>query len=285
MANKCDNAANSALFSVDPEKCLKCGLCVKDCAFRVITKDDNGMPEMKHPEKCMRCQHCFAICPTGAVTFDGISSNEAIPLNEALLPDAVQVEHWMKTRRSVRSFSDEDVDPEVLDKILKQLGNSPTGCNAHALTFICYPDRAAMKKFKSAILSAIEEHNDGLKLLPRWIAIPAINLRNGKDDLFFRGASGILIVACDETANSVTTPQEDVTIACSNFELLANANGISTCWCGFLKLIQNEIPELLEKAVGIRRSTPFYAMLFGKGKSRYARGVERGDYAKIEYRR
>ncbi|MBO5940472.1 MAG: nitroreductase family protein [Kiritimatiellae bacterium] len=276
---------DSMLFRVDSEKCLKCGLCVKDCAFRVITTGDDGMPVMKRPDKCMRCQHCFAICPTGAITFDGISSNEAILSSEAHLPDAVQVEHWMKTRRSVRSFSDEDVDPEVLDKVLNLLGNSPTGCNAHALTFTCYPNRAAMDKFRKAVLSAIEEHRGETALLPRWLAIPAINLRNGKDDLFFRGATGILIVSCDEKAYSVTTPSEDVTVACSNFELLANANGISTCWCGFLKIIQNEIPELLEKVVGIRRSTPFYAMLFGKSNVKYVRGVERGAYAKIEYKR
>jgi hypothetical protein len=30
--------------------------------------------------------------------------------------------------------------------------------------------------------------------------------------------------------------------------------------------------------------TPFYAMLFGKSAINYARGVERGEYAKIDYR-
>jgi nitroreductase len=116
------------------------------------------------------------------------------------------------------------------------------------------------------------------------LAVPAILMRNGKEDIFFRGASGILIVACDESMPMVTTPNEDVAIACSNFELLANANGIATCWCGFLKIITNEVPELLEKVSGISRTTPFYAMLFGKSAINYARGVERGEYAKIDYR-
>ena len=121
-------------------------------------------------------------------------------------------------------------------------------------------------------------------MLPRSLAVPAILMRNGKEDIFFRGASGILIVACDESMPMVTTPNEDVAIACSNFELLANANGIATCWCGFLKIITNEVPELLEKVSGISRTTPFYAMLFGKSAINYARGVERGEYAKIDYR-
>ncbi len=276
---------NIELFKVDGEKCLRCGLCVNDCAFKALSAGKDGFPLMSHAEKCMRCQHCFAICPAGAITFDGISPKDTPAVGELDLPNDVQIENWMKTRRSVRNFRDEDVDGAVLDKVLKILANTPTGCNAHALTFTCLPDRASLKKFKAAFLSAIEEHREGTKLLPRWLAIPAIRLRNGREDVFFRDAAGLLIVSCDETAPSVTTPLEDVAVACSNFELIANANGISTCWCGFLKLVQNEVPELLEKTLGIRRSTPFYAILFGKGTIRYARAVERSAYAKIEYRR
>jgi nitroreductase len=250
----------------------------------VLSIDDNSLPAMPHPEKCMRCQHCFAICPTGAITFDGVKSSDAMEVKGLSLPSAEQVSNWIKSRRSIRRFLPDDVDPAILDKVLKLLANSPTGCNARSLTFTCYPNRAAVDEFRSAFLKAVEEHRDGAKLLPRWLAIPAIKLRKGGDDIFFRGASGILIVSSDETASGVTTPMEDVTIACSNFELIANANGIGTCWCGFLKLVQNEIPELLEKAAGIRRTTPFYAILFGKSAVKYARCVERGAYASIVYK-
>jgi ferredoxin len=271
-------------FKVDSSACVKCGACVRDCAFKVLSVDDNSLPAMPHPEKCMRCQHCFAICPTGAITFDGVKSSDAMEVKGLSLPSAEQVSNWIKSRRSIRKFQPDDVDPAVLDKVLKLLANSPTGCNARSLTFTCYPNRAAVDEFRSAFLKAVEEHRDGAKLLPRWLAIPAIKLRKGGDDIFFRGASGILIVSSDETASGVTTPMEDVTIACSNFELIANANGIGTCWCGFLKLVQNEIPELLEKAAGIRRTTPFYAILFGRSAVKYARCAERGAYASIVYK-
>ena len=272
------------LFAVDAGKCVKCGRCVKECAFKALAVRDDSLPAMAHPERCMRCQHCFAVCPAGAIAFDGISPDAAVAAKGADLPCAEQVENWMKLRRSVRAFADEDVDAAVLENVLRLLANSPTGCNARSLTFTCYPARKAMDGFRASFLKAIEEHRDGTKLLPRWLAVPAIRLREGKEDMFFRGASGILIVSSDETAPGVTTPVEDVAIACSNFELLANANGISTCWCGFLKIVQSVVPELLEKAAGIRRTAPFYAMLFGKGAVSYSRGVERGGYAKIDFR-
>jgi hypothetical protein len=40
----------------------------------------------------------------------------------------------------------------------------------------------------------------------------------------------------------------------------------------------------LEKPSSLRRTTPFYAMLFGRPGVKYPRGVLRGDYATIDYR-
>lgn len=272
------------LFEVDGSRCVKCGACVRDCAFRALRTGDDGLPRLAAPERCMRCQHCLAICPAGAVTLDGKRPEDSVPTKGLALPGADAVANWMVTRRSVRNFKAEDVDRTVLDRVLRVLGNTPTGCNARALTFTCMPDRESMDRFRREFIHVIERHRDGTKLLPRWLAIAAIKLRRGGEDVFFRGAPGMLIVSSDESAPSVTTPREDATIACSNFELLANANGIATCWCGFLSLVQREVPEILENTIGIRRTSPFYAMLFGKAAVRYARGVQREGYANIVYR-
>lgn len=273
------------LFKIDGSKCVKCGACVRDCAFRALRSGEDGLPRLAAADRCMRCQHCLAICPVGAITLDGKRPEDSKPLKGLVLPSAEAVANWMVTRRSVRNFrKDEDVDRATLDRVLKVLGNTPTGCNARALTFTCMPDRASMDRFRKDFIKVIERHRDGTKLLPRWLAIAAIKLRKGGEDVFFRSAPGMLIVSSDVSAPSVTTPREDATVACSNFELLANANGIATCWCGFLSLVQREIPEILEDTIGIGRNNPFYAMLFGKSAVRYMRGVQRGDYANIVYR-
>lgn len=273
------------LFKIDDSKCVRCGACVRDCAFRALRSGEDGLPRLAAADRCMRCQHCLAICPVGAITLDGKRPEDSKPLKGLALPSAEAVANWMVTRRSVRNFrKDEDVDRATLDRVLKVLGNTPTGCNARALTFTCMPDRASMDRFRKDFIKVIERHRDGTKLLPRWLAIAAIKLRKGGEDVFFRSAPGMIIVSSDVTAPSVTTPREDATVACSNFELLANANGIATCWCGFLSLVQREIPEILEDTIGIGRNNPFYAMLFGKSAVRYMRGVQRDDYANIVYR-
>lgn len=272
------------LFEVDAAKCVKCALCVRDCAFKALKTGDDGAPVMADAAKCMKCQHCFAVCPKGAIRFDGHCADEAQGTAGLALPSANEVENWLSVRRSTRRFADADVDRATLDRIFRAMGNVPTGCNARSLTFTCYPDRASMSRFKASFIHAIENHRDGSRLLPRWLAVPAIRMRKGGEDLFFRGATGMVIISSDETNPAVTTPREDVAAACAYFEMIAQANGLATCWCGFLKLVQEAVPELLEITSSIRRTTPFYAMLFGKPGIRYTRSVVREGYAKVEYK-
>lgn len=103
-------------FQVDSSACLRCGACVRDCAFKVLSLGKAGMPEIGNPKRCMRCQHCIAVCPVGAITFDGVRSSDVETVKNLNLPNADQVANWIKSRRSIRKFADEDVDPETLEK-------------------------------------------------------------------------------------------------------------------------------------------------------------------------
>ena len=160
------------IFEVEESKCLKCGACVRDCAFRALRSGDDGLPRLAFPDRCMRCQHCLAVCPVGAVTFDGRRPEDSLPVKGLALPGLDAVENWMRTRRSMRRFAAEDVDRATLERILKVLGNTPTGCNARALTFTCFPTRKAMDGFRNDFIKAIEQHREGTRRKrggKRWI--------------------------------------------------------------------------------------------------------------------
>ena len=109
----------------------------------------------------MRCQHCLAICPKGAVTFNGKRPEDSLPVEGLAVPSIVQMENYMRVRRSVRRYRDCDVERQVLERIFKALGNSPTGCNARNLKFTCFATRKAMDEFREKFIRAIEEHRDG----------------------------------------------------------------------------------------------------------------------------
>ena len=268
-------------FEVDPAACIRCGACVRDCAFRALKSASDGAPVLAEPDKCMRCQHCLAVCPTGAVRLDGHAAGQCVQAAGAELPTPEAVRNWLALRRSVRQYGDSDIDTELLASMLEALGNTPTGCNAGALTFTCFPNRQAMASLREEFRKLAEASE---KPLPRWLAVAVAKMRSGGSDLVFRGASGLLVVSSDTGNPAVTSPREDVTIACSNFELLANAHGLATCWCGFLGLAEEVLPGLVEKLAGVPSGHPFAAMLFGHPVVRYPRGVVRDNVARIVYR-
>ena len=52
-------------FSVDRDKCLKCGLCYRVCPTGNITRSEEG--EISFDGKCILCVKCFNLCPANAV--------------------------------------------------------------------------------------------------------------------------------------------------------------------------------------------------------------------------
>lgn len=58
----------------DKEKCVKCGLCVKDCPgyLLVLDKKTEDVPHIVEAWKkeCWHCGNCRISCPSEAVSFE-----------------------------------------------------------------------------------------------------------------------------------------------------------------------------------------------------------------------
>ena len=48
------------MFEIDKEKCIHCGLCVKDCSPKALQFNDEKIPVIDE-KKCFKCQHCLAV--------------------------------------------------------------------------------------------------------------------------------------------------------------------------------------------------------------------------------
>ena len=124
---------------IDEEKCIRCGLCVKDCTAGVLEQAENEVPKIAEngEKRCIKCQHCLAVCPTGALSIFGKNPQDSDSIREVNSDDVLNL---IKSRRSYRHYKQENLDKETMDKLKNMLNWVPTGCNNHRLHFAFIDD-------------------------------------------------------------------------------------------------------------------------------------------------
>lgn len=269
-------------FTIDEQKCTKCGFCVNDCPAGII--DMNTVyPAIATEQEaaCFKCQHCLAVCPTGAISILGKNPENSQPL-KGNLPDPGRLETLIKGRRSVRQYRDENLAPELIQRLLDVAWHAPTGHNARRVMFTVIDDKGVMAKFR-------EEVMQGLTRVVRENRLPAgmgfvadlVSLwEERRVDTVFRGAPHLIVASAPKV---VATPEADCLIALSYFELFAQSLGVGTVWNGIAKLTFNDLVPELRKTLGISNNHLIgYAMAFGKPEVNYHRTVEQ-DKTNIAY--
>ncbi len=100
------------------DTCTKCGLCAKDCVTNIIDLD-SGYPHIPAEKEkfCLKCKHCLAICPTAALSILGKKPEQSREL-KGNLPDPQQLETLIKGRRSIRHYKNENLEPELMQRLL-----------------------------------------------------------------------------------------------------------------------------------------------------------------------
>ncbi len=260
-------------FKVDESLCVSCGACVKDCLHQALRMD--MYPVMVDEGHCIRCQHCLAVCPTGAVSIMGTAASDCTPL-AGNIPEPRQLDTLFKGRRSVRHYKRENVSPALLQELLDSAAYAPTGSNAQNLLVSVVDDIAAMDAFREAVYLRLDELAE-TGAMPdcqrRAFFLSAGKLwKAGGWDGIFRSAPHCVIVA---NAKNATCVEQDPLIYLSYFELMAQARGIGTLWCGLLYwCLRDVLPDFLPR-LGIPDTHQLgYAMLFGYPSINYRRTVE-----------
>lgn len=271
-------------FKVDKSKCIRCGLCIKDCSCSVLEFDENKNPRVAENGeiRCMECQHCLAVCPTGAISILGKNPDESLIPQKEKSPDVIL--NQIQSRRSVRHYKQANLDKETLAKLKNMLNWTPTGCNDHRLLFAFIDDIDAMADFKEKVYDKLKklcEKKPFPKDAERFLSHLESNIMSeNRRDILFRNAPH-LIVAC----SPVDAPCADVDpiIALSYFELYAQSLGVGTVWCGLVQTCLNVLPELSAELKIPQGYKPVYCMLFGYPAIKFKRIIQPEPYKMVSY--
>ncbi len=254
------------LLVVDPTKCKRDGLCVDECPRLLIElRPQSPVPTPREGAEslCNNCGHCLAVCPHGALTLRTAAPAACPPVSADSLPSLLQVEHLLRTRRSIRTFKASPLPRETLAALVDVARYAPSAANRQPVRWLVIEDGREVRRvarltedwMRSAAAdpaSGMASHLAGLDLAAQL----------GKDYVC-RGAPHLVV------AQVPPGRQSDGVIALAYLEVAAYARGLGACWAGFVMSAAEAWPPLRE-ALGLSESLACAGvMLVGYPRYRY----------------
>jgi len=261
-----------SLFTVDEKKCKRDGICVAVCPRLIIQQKDPDSfptPAENAEEVCIQCGHCVAVCPQGAMSLETMKPEDCPPLDRKSILAPEEVERFVRTRRSVRSYQDRDVDTETLKRLMDIVRYAPTGMNRQEVEWLIVHTRAEVKRLSGMAVDWMRdllEKND--PMAEQYGMRDIVNAWEGGIDIVCRGAPGLVIAHALEDFG---TAPVDCTIALATLDLVAPSFGLGTCWAGFFTYAVRGWPPLRKELNLPDGHAPFYAMMIGYPKYKYQR--------------
>ncbi|WP_101773293.1 nitroreductase family protein [Peptostreptococcus faecalis] len=160
----------------------------------------------------------------------------------------------IKSRRSVRKFSDKKLEYDTIKNIIDAAVCAPTAQMREPWGFLVIQDKEELKAISDVAKEGIKKEIDTLphfKKYEDWFNDPEYNV--------FYGSENLVVVYGDSDAHWY---KEDCCCVADNIMLLANNEGIGTCWIGFSEIIL-DTPELKEKYNIPQNYKPVASLIMG----------------------
>ena len=249
------------IISVDVSLCNCCGLCQKDCPHDlwVIT----GTGAQNTSQDCFKCGHCVAICPQNAVSISGF---EDMPedVRHDIRPEPEALLTMMKGRRSIRHFTQQEVPPEIIEKIIEAGRYTPTGRNRQGVSYVVL--REDKDEYERIAVS-------WFRRLRPIVGIFMKSFRHSRidDHYFFKGAPTIIVIKSDNIGTGVI----DGALAASAMELMARTYGLGVLYLGFFPIIARMSWKLRRKLSRVSKGKIVTTLVLGYPAVKYHRTAQR----------
>ncbi len=260
------------LYKIDDGKCKRDGICVAECPLRLLEmKDASSTPtpvEMAE-QFCIRCGHCVAVCPHGAFSLTEMKTEDCPPVKGNMFLGIDQVEHFLRSRRSIRTYLDKEIERDKLDKLINIARYAPTGSNSQQVKWLAVGSRTGVREMAGLVADLIrhmiaEKH----PMTERYRMPGMVKAWESGLDPICRNAPGLVIA---HAPKDYAMAQTDSAIALTFLDLAAPSFGLGTCWAGFFMMAASHWPPLQRALALPEGHACFGAMMIGYTKYKYHR--------------
>lgn len=135
------------------------------------------------------------------------------------------------TRRTIREFTDEQVDRNDLLALIDAAIQAPSALDLQPWAFFVIQDRAVLTRMSTAAKAHLLDALPNAPVIQRHkglLAEPSFDIFNGAPAL-------IVICAQGGEDSDLTSPADDCCLAAGNLMLAARGKELGTCWIGFAR--------------------------------------------------
>ncbi len=261
-----------SLFEIDESKCKRDGICAAECPMRLLEIKDTSLPPTpieEAEERCIRCGHCVAVCPHGAFSLSDMRPGDCPPVNKGQLPDIEQTEHFLRSRRSIRTYLDREVEREKLARLIDIARYAPTGTNSQQVKWLVINSREGVKDLAGKVIDLIKHMIREKHPMADSYRLPLfVKAWDEGTDRISRGAPSLVIV---HAPAEYALARVDCAIALTFLDLAAPSLGLGTCWAGFFMLAVSQWPPVKQALALPEGNDCFGAMMIGYPKYTYRR--------------
>ena len=305
MAIPTSRTKESGRICIDTDKCTGCGTCVEVCKSFQLTLVD-GKAQVSETSQIFGCcadGHCMAICPNDAITIRGrtLSPDDLFDLPAAeSAANYSQLLALLQRRRSIREFSDRNVEPEIIEKILEAARTSPMGIPPSDINLLVFDSKEKNRQFAEDFCAYLKRikwvvSNWFLTLMrPFWGKTTDELFRN-----FIKPAFDSYIGEMDKGVNMLNydaplaiyfygspfVDPADPIVAATTAMYAAESLGLGTCMLGAIHpLLQyGGKAKKFRQKYGIKfKSQEGIFVIFGYPAVKYRKGVKR-TFASVLY--
>jgi nitroreductase len=190
-------------------------------------------------------------------------------VRKELLPGPEQVDHFLRCRRSIRTFKDKPLERNTIQGLIDTARYAPTAHNFQPVRWLVIEHKDGIRRFASLV---IDWMHFMIKNVPE-IAGPmhferVVDAWDAGEDRVLRGAPHLIVAYGD---SALTATQTSCIIALTYLELAAYSRGLGACWAGYFNAAANFYPPMQEALALPKGHLTFGAMMVGYAKYTYRR--------------